>query len=94
MYQAFWRATATHSQRCAAYIRDNAWTVFHPCGTCRMGRDTGTSVVDPRLRVQGVAGLRMVEASVFPNVTSGNINAAAIMVGDPSADQILEDAKR
>jgi choline dehydrogenase len=75
------------------YTRDNAWTVFHPCGTCRMGKDAAAAAVDPRLRVHGVAGLRVVDASVFPNVTSGNTNAPAIMVAERAADLILEDGK-
>jgi len=75
-----------------AHIRDNAWSVFHASCTCRMGSDTETSVVDPRLRVHGMAGLRVVDASVFPSVTSGNINAPTIMVAERAADLILEDA--
>jgi choline dehydrogenase len=65
--------------------------VFHPCCTCRIGRGPQDSVVDARLRVHGVPGLRVADASVFPNVTSGNINAPAIMVGEKAADLILED---
>ncbi|MEM1384534.1 MAG: GMC family oxidoreductase N-terminal domain-containing protein [Pseudomonadota bacterium] len=74
------------------FIRDQAWTVFHPCGTCRIGTDPAQSVVDPRLRVHGVDGLRVVDASVFPNITSGNINAPTIMVAEKAADLIREDA--
>jgi choline dehydrogenase len=76
----------------AEYIRNTAWTVFHPCGSCRMGESIETSVVDPRLRVHGVKGLRVVDASIFPNITSGNINAPTIMVGERAANLILEDA--
>lgn len=75
-----------------AYFRESAWTVFHPCGTCCMGDDPARSVVDARLRVHGVAGLRVADASVFPNVTSGNTNAPSIMVGERASDLILEDA--
>jgi choline dehydrogenase len=77
----------------AQYTRDNAWTVFHPSCTCRMGVDPATSAVDPRLRVHGVAGLRVVDASVFPNVTSGNTNAPTIMVAERVAELILEDGR-
>jgi choline dehydrogenase len=72
--------------------RKRAGTVFHPCGTCIMGPDPATSVVDPRLRVHGLSGLRVIDASIFPNVTSGNTNAPAIMVGEKGADLVLEDA--
>ena len=75
------------------YVRDTGWTVFHPCGTCAMGRDPATSVVDPRLRVHGVDGLRVADASIFPNITSGNTNAPSIMVGEKAARIILEDTQ-
>ena len=73
-------------------IRDNAWTVFHPCGTCRMGVDDA-AVVDARLRVNGIEGLRVADASIFPTIPSGNINAPAIMVGERASDMIREEAK-
>ena len=73
-------------------FRHRAGSVFHPCGTCAMGSDAGSSVVDPRLRVHGVANLRVVDASIFPAVTSGNINAPTLMVAEKAADLILEDA--
>lgn len=72
--------------------RADSWTVFHHCGTCRMGRDPAGSVVDPRLRVHGVAGLRVADASIFPEIPSGNTNAPAIMVGEKASDIILQDA--
>ena len=75
-----------------SHVREAAWTVFHACGTCRMGTDKG-SVVDERLRLRGVEGLRVADASVFPAVPSGNTNAPAIMVGERAADLILEDAR-
>jgi len=77
----------------AAFIREKSWTVFHQCGTCRMGDDPTQSVVDGRLRVHGVDGLRVVDASVFPTVTTGNTNAPAIMVGEKGSDMIREDAR-
>ena len=77
-----------------AYVRAHAWTVFHACGTCRMGTDLATSVVDERLRVHGVAGLRVADASIFPTIPSGNTNAPAIMVGERAAAFALEDARR
>lgn len=73
------------------YIREKAGTVFHPIGTCKMGPDPKTDVVDARLKVHGIAGLRVVDASIFPTLTSGNTNAPAIMVGEKGADLILQD---
>ncbi|HKM64109.1 MAG TPA: GMC family oxidoreductase N-terminal domain-containing protein [Acidisphaera sp.] len=74
-------------------VRQRASTVFHPVGTCRMGRGIATSVVDAALRVHGVQGLRVIDASVFPALTSGNTNAPAIMVGEKGADLVLRDAR-
>ena len=75
-----------------ADFRARSGTVFHPVGTCRMGRDAETSVTCPRLKVHGVGGLRVVDASVFPNITSGNTNAPTMMLAHRAADLILEDA--
>ena len=74
------------------FIRDNAWTVFHPCCTCRMGENSNTSVVSPRLRVHGLQGLRVADASVFATIPTGNTNAPSIMVAERASDFILEDA--
>lgn len=73
------------------YFRENSGSIYHLCGTCAMGPDTGTSVVDARLRVHGVEGLRIVDASIFPNITAGNINAPTMMVAEKGAALILED---
>jgi len=76
-----------------ADFRRRSGSVFHACGTCAMGSDARTSVVDPRLRVRGVSGLRVVDASVFPNVTSGNTNAPVMMLAEKAADLIVEDSR-
>jgi choline dehydrogenase len=75
-----------------ADFRSRSGTVYHPVGTCRMGADAAGAVVDARLRVHGIAGLRVADASIFPSIISGNTNAAAMMVGAKAAAMILEDA--
>lgn len=75
------------------YVRSTASTCFHPCGTCRMGGDAA-SVVDPQLRVRGVSGLRIADASVMPFLTSGNINAPVLMIAEKAADLILHTARQ
>ena len=74
-----------------ADCRARAGTVFHPVSTCRMGPDPAQDVVDARLRVHGISGLRVADASIFPTLTSGNTNAPAIMVGEKAADLVLAD---
>ena len=72
-------------------FRARAGSVYHASCTCAMGTDPATSVVDARLRVHGIASLRVVDASVFPSVTSGNTNGPVIMVAEKAADMILQD---
>ena len=74
-------------------IRQRASTVFHPVGTCRMGPQPHDAVVDARLRVHGLAGLRVVDASVFPALTSGNTQAPTLMVAERGADLVLADQR-
>ncbi len=86
-------STVTTDAEILADFRARAGSVFHACGTCAMGSDLRTSVLDPRLRVRGVAALRVVDASAFPNVTSGNTNAPVMMLAEKAADLILEDSR-
>ena len=77
-----------------AFVRKTAITVHHPGGTCRMGRhDDPMAVVDGRMRCIGVPGLRVVDASVMPDLTSGNINAPVLMLAERASDWILEEAR-
>ncbi|MTI09674.1 GMC family oxidoreductase [Curvivirga aplysinae] len=75
-------------------FKERCGTVYHPVSTCMMGSDENNSVVDHRLKVRGIEGLRVADASIFPNVTSGNTNAPSIMVGSKAGRLILEDAKQ
>jgi choline dehydrogenase/4-pyridoxate dehydrogenase len=80
---------ATSDAALEAHARKTAITVHHPCGTCRMGAVADeTAVVDPELKVRGVDGLRVVDASVFPDLVGGNINAAVVMIAEKAADMI------
>jgi choline dehydrogenase len=73
-----------------AFVRDHVESAFHPCGTCRMGpADEVMSVVDPECRVIGTNGLRVVDSSIFPEITNGNLNGPSIMAGEKAADMIL-----
>ena len=72
-------------------FRKRSGTVYHPVSTCRMGADPARAVVDPRLRVHGLSGLRVIDASIFPDNVTGNTNAASIMTGWKGALMVLED---
>jgi choline dehydrogenase-like flavoprotein len=72
------------------YIRNNAETIYHPAGTCKMGRDE-MAVVDDRLRVHGISHLRVADASIMPRLTGGNTNAPSRVIGEKAARAILAD---
>ncbi|RWH69761.1 MAG: choline dehydrogenase [Mesorhizobium sp.] len=74
-------------------FRKRSGTVYHPVSTCRMGPDAARAVVDPRLKVHGLDGLRVIDASIFPDNITGNTNAASILTGWKGADLVLEDQK-
>ncbi len=74
------------------WVRGTATTIFHPTGTCKMGQGPD-AVVDARLRVRGIDGLRVADCSIMPEIVSGNTNAAAIMIGEKASDMILEDLR-
>ena len=70
------------------WVKKAAETTYHPVGTCKMGSDP-MAVVDAQLRVHGISGLRVADASIMPTLTSGNTNAPSIMIGEKAADMML-----
>ena len=74
------------------FARNNGATIFHPSGTCKMGQDA-SSVVDARLRVHGISGLRVADCSIMPTLVSGNTHAGVVMIAEKAADMIIEDAR-
>ena len=82
---------AQSDEEILSYVRAHGESVYHPVGTCKMGHDD-MAVVDDRLRVHGVEGLRVADASIMPRVPSGNTNAPAVMIAEKCADMLLQDA--
>ena len=83
-------ASVVTDEQIDRFVREKVESAYHPCGTCRMGRgDDAGAVVDAETRVIGVDGLRVVDSSIMPHVTTGNLNAPTIMIGEKAADHIL-----
>ncbi|MFQ3594628.1 MAG: choline dehydrogenase [Sphingomonadaceae bacterium] len=88
-------ADAQSDEDLLAFVRQRGSTIYHPVGTCRMGPASDPmAVTDPAGRVHGIAGLRVVDASLMPRITSGNTNAPTIMIAEKIADQVLADARQ
>ena len=76
------------------HFKENAVSVYHPCGTCRMDKEKSKGVVSERFKVHGLNNLWVLDASVFPNITSGNINAPVMMLANLGNKIITEDLKK
>ena len=84
-------ASRTTDNEILDWVKQAAETTYHPVGTCKMGSDI-MAVVDAQLRVHGIGGLRVADASIMPTLTSGNTNAPSIMIGEKAADMMLRHA--
>ena len=84
----------TNNDELLDHFKSNATTVYHPCGTCRMSREINSGVVSEKLKVHGIDNLWIVDASIMPNITSGNINAPVMMLSYLSSKIILEELKQ